>query len=94
MVGRSWLLPLSRQGFCDTRRKTLESQHRARRHDDPTLGPPEIYHREAKAYVDGEDLSESGEILVTHQGCRENAVCYSPITKSIDLATHSRMQAE
>ena len=55
--------------------------------DDPTLGPTEIYHREAKAYVDGEDLPESEEILVTYQGCRENAVCYSPITKSIDLAT-------
>jgi thiol:disulfide interchange protein DsbD len=61
---------------------------------EPTLGPTEIYHREAKAYVDGEDLPESGEILVIYQGCRENAVCYSPITKSIDLATHSRMQAE
>ena len=62
--------------------------------DDPTLGPTANYHREAKAYVDGEDLPESEEILVTYQGCRENAVCYSPITKSIDLATHSRMQAE
>ena len=62
--------------------------------DDPTLGPTEIYHREAKAYVDGEDLPESEEILVAYQGCRENAVCYSPITKSIDLATHSRMQAD
>jgi len=62
--------------------------------DDPTLGPTETYHREAKAYVDGEDLLESGEIIVTYQGCRENAVCYSPITKPIDLATHSRMQAE
>ena len=62
--------------------------------DDPTLGPTEIYHREAKAYVDGEDLPESEEILVTYQGCRENAVCYSPIKKSIDLATHSRMQAD
>ena len=62
--------------------------------DDPTLGPTETYHREAKAYVDGEDLPESGEIIVTYQGCRENAVCYSPITKPIDLATHSRMQAE
>ena len=61
--------------------------------DDPT-GPTETYHREAKAYVDGEDLPESGEIIVTYQGCRENAVCYSPITKPIDLATHSRMQAE
>jgi thioredoxin:protein disulfide reductase len=62
--------------------------------DDPTLGPTEIYHREAEAYVDGDDLPESEEILVTYQGCRENAVCYSPITKSIDLATYSRMQAE
>ena len=27
------------------------------------------------------------EVLVTYQGYRENTVCYSPITKSIDLAT-------
>jgi thioredoxin:protein disulfide reductase len=55
--------------------------------DDPASGPTEIYHREATAHVDGEDLPESGEVLVTYQGCRENIVCYSPITKSIDLAT-------
>ena len=33
------------------------------------------------------DLAEMGEVLVTYQGYRENTVCYSPITKSIDLAT-------
>jgi thiol:disulfide interchange protein DsbD len=55
--------------------------------DDPTFRPTEIYHREATAHVDGKDLPELGELLVTYQGCRENTVCYSPITKSIDLAT-------
>jgi uncharacterized protein YjbI with pentapeptide repeats len=50
-------------------------------------GLTEIYHREATTYVDGEDLPESGEVLVTYQGCGENTGCYSPITKSIDLAT-------
>src|SRR5258705_8633765 len=29
----------------------------------------------------------AGGYLLTYQGCRENTVCYSPITKSIDLAT-------
>jgi len=55
--------------------------------DDPAFRPTEIYHREATAHVDGKDLPEMGEVLVTYQGCRENTVCYSPITKSIDLAT-------
>jgi hypothetical protein len=50
-------------------------------------GLTEIYHREATTYVDGEDLPESGEVLVTYQGYGENTGCYSPITKSIDLAT-------
>jgi len=92
LVGRSWLLP-----FRNKVSTTLDgkSAPRAKKtNDDPMLRPTEIYHREAKAYVDGEDPLESGELLVTHQGIRENAVCYSPITKSIDLATHSRMQAE
>ena len=39
--------------------------------DDPTLGPTETYHREAKAYVDGEDLPEPGEVIVTYQGCEK-----------------------
>ena len=55
--------------------------------DDPALRPTEIYHREATAHVDGKDLPEMGEVLVTYQGYRENTVCYSPITKSINLAT-------
>ena len=52
----------------------------------PAFRPTEIYHREATAHVDGMDLLELHELLVTCQGCRENTVCYSPITKSIDLA--------
>jgi len=55
--------------------------------DDPAFRPTEIYHREATAHVDGKNLPELGEVLVTYQGCREKTVCYSPITKSIDLAT-------
>jgi thiol:disulfide interchange protein DsbD len=55
--------------------------------DDPAFGPIELYHREATAHVDGEDLPELGEVLVTYQECRENTVCCSPITKSIDRAT-------
>jgi thioredoxin:protein disulfide reductase len=55
--------------------------------DHPAFRSAEIYHREAIVHVDGKDLPELGELLVTYQGCRKNAVCYSPITKSIDLAT-------
>jgi thiol:disulfide interchange protein DsbD len=55
--------------------------------DDPAFRPTEIYHREATAHVDGKALPELGELPVTHQGCRENIVCCSSITKSIDLAT-------
>ena len=55
--------------------------------DHPAFRSTEIYYREAIVHVDGKDLPELGEVLVTYQGCRKNAVCYSPITKSIDLAT-------
>ena len=53
----------------------------------------ELYHREATAHVDGKDLPELGELLVTYQGCRENTVCYSPITKSISPRFSSAMSA-
>jgi thiol:disulfide interchange protein len=42
---------------------------------------------EATAHDNGKELPELGELIVTYQGCRENTVCYSRITKSIDLAT-------
>src|SRR5258708_6299627 len=54
--------------------------------DDPAFRPTEIYHREATAHVDGKDLPEMGEVLVTYQGYRENTVCYSPITKSRSIS--------
>jgi thioredoxin:protein disulfide reductase len=53
--------------------------------DDPNFGPTEIYHHEASAYV--EAVPAKGEVLVTFQGCGENAICYPPVTKAIDLAT-------
>lgn len=53
--------------------------------DDPTFGPTEIYHRGATAYV--EAVPETGEVLVTYQGCGENTICYPPVTKAIDLST-------
>jgi len=55
--------------------------------NDPTFGAIEVHHREATPYVDGADLPGSGVSLATYQGCRDNSVLYSPITKSIDLAT-------
>ena len=39
--------------------------------DDPAFRPTEIYHREAIVHVDGKDLPELSELLVTYQGCRE-----------------------
>lgn len=54
--------------------------------DDQTFGSTEIYRDQATAYVD-EAMPETGEILVTYQGCGENTICYPPITKLIDLAT-------
>ena len=56
------------------------STARGEKKDDPAFRPIDIYHREATAHVDGKDLPELGELLVTYQGCRENTVCYSPIT--------------
>jgi thiol:disulfide interchange protein DsbD len=53
--------------------------------DDPTFGLTEIYHHGATAYV--ETVPETGEVLVTYQGCGENTICYPPATKAIDLAT-------
>ena len=55
--------------------------------DHAAFRPTTIYYREATANVDGKDLPELGEVQVIYQVCRENTVCYSPITKSIDLAT-------
>jgi len=42
--------------------------------DDPALRPTEIYHREATAHVDGKNLPELSEVLVTYQGCGENKI--------------------
>jgi thiol:disulfide interchange protein DsbD len=53
--------------------------------DDPTFGPTEIYRRTAAAYVD--PVPQVGELLITYQGCGEDAICYPPVTKAIDLAT-------
>lgn len=53
--------------------------------DDPTFGPTEVYHHEATAYIAA--VPETGDLLVTYQGCWENRICYPPITKLIDLAT-------
>jgi hypothetical protein len=33
--------------------------------DDPVFGPTELDYREATAHVDGKDLPELGEVLVT-----------------------------
>lgn len=37
----------------------------------------------------GEQLPEQGELVVTYEGCGQNAICYPPIRKAIDLATLS-----
>jgi thioredoxin:protein disulfide reductase len=53
--------------------------------DDPTFGSTEVYHQATTASV--EAVPETGEVLVTYQGCGENTICYPPVTKAIDLAT-------
>jgi thioredoxin:protein disulfide reductase len=53
--------------------------------EDPTFGPTEIYHRTTTAYVGS--VPQTGELLITYQGCGEDTICYPPVTKTIDLAT-------
>lgn len=49
----------------------------------------EVYRSIAMADTIGEQLPERGELVVTYEGCGQNAICYPPIRKAIDLATLS-----
>lgn len=49
----------------------------------------EVYRSIAMADTIGEQLPEQGELVVTYEGCGQNAICYPPIHKAIDLATLS-----
>ena len=55
----------------------------------PDSGLREIYRGIAMADTIGEQLPEQGELVVTYEGCGQNAICYPPIRKAIDLATLS-----
>ena len=52
-------------------------------------GLREVYRGIAMANTIGEQLPEQGELVVTYEGCGQNAICYPPIRKAIDLATLS-----
>lgn len=55
----------------------------------PGLSRREVYRSIAMADTIGEQLPEQGELVVTYQGCGQNAICYPPLHKAIDLATLS-----
>jgi thiol:disulfide interchange protein DsbD len=55
--------------------------------DDPTFGLVEIFRGAAKANLADKTVPESGQLLITYQGCGENTICYPPTTKAVDLAT-------
>jgi thiol:disulfide interchange protein DsbD len=57
--------------------------------DSPGSGFREVYRGIAMADTIGEQLPEQGELVVTYEGCGQNAICYPPIHKAIDLATLS-----
>jgi len=57
--------------------------------DSPASGFREVYRGIAMADTIGEQLPEQGELVVTYEGCGQNAICYPPIHKAIDLATLS-----
>ena len=56
-------------------------------HVSPTEVTPELGKGALDTWRPDADLPESGELLVAYHGRRENAVRYTSITKSIDLAT-------
>ena len=49
----------------------------------------EVYRGLAIADTIGEQLPEKGVLVVTYKGCGQDAICYPPIRKAIDLATLS-----
>lgn len=57
--------------------------------NSPGSGFREVYRGIAMADTIGEQLPEQGELVVTYEGCGQNAICYPPIHKAIDLATLS-----
>jgi thiol:disulfide interchange protein DsbD len=54
-----------------------------------SAGLCEVYRGLAMADTTGEQLPEKGVIVVTYKGCGQDAICYPPIRKAIDLATLS-----
>ena len=57
--------------------------------DDPSFGETEIYHRQARATVSAESVSDLNKLVVSFQGCAEQGICYPPVTKTINLKTLS-----
>jgi thiol:disulfide interchange protein DsbD len=57
--------------------------------NSPGSGFREVYRGIAMADTIAEQLPEQGELVVTYEGCGQNAICYPAIHKAIDLATLS-----
>lgn len=47
--------------------------------DDPNFGPSEIYYKTASARL----AAANGTVNVTWQGCQEDGLCYTPITRAV-----------
>jgi thiol:disulfide interchange protein DsbD len=54
-----------------------------------SAGLREVYRGLAMADTIVEQLPEKGVLVVTYKGCVQDAICYPPIRKAIDLATLS-----
>jgi thiol:disulfide interchange protein DsbD len=66
----------------------------AKRKDDPTFGPAEIYDATFSAKVEARHVDPSAPLDVSYQGCAARGVCYPPITKRLNLADIPETGAE
>ena len=53
--------------------------------DDPNFGTTEVYHDRVLAELPGTD----DHVILGYQGCKENSICYPPISKLVDRKTLS-----
>lgn len=57
------------------------------RKNDPNYGEVEIYRDAVSATIAQQDLPNTGQLVVTYQGCAEDVLCYPPVTKMLDPAS-------
>lgn len=55
------------------------------RKDDPNFGATEVYHGRVLATMS----TSKDRVVVGYQGCKENSICYPPISKILDTRTLS-----